>query len=142
MRVSGLGRIQGRSALRSGFGRRGPSRRGGRLHWMLGLAHPAPPTGEGGLAERQRSPGECCRAAGYACAGCSAYPTTRHPPERPGWLTAKYAAAMAFDRRALRKRGLLVVGGGELGEATATADAATRRRLARINAVAATAFVV
>lgn len=49
---------------------------------------------------------------------------------------------MAFDRRALRKRGLLVIGGGELAEATATADEATRRRLRRINAVAATAFVI
>lgn len=42
----------------------------------------------------------------------------------------------------MRKRGLLVIGGGELAEATATADEATRRRLRRINAVAATAFVV
>ena len=49
---------------------------------------------------------------------------------------------MSVDRRVLRKRGLLVIGGGLPAEATATADAATRRRLARIYAVAATAFVI
>ncbi|HEX3041552.1 MAG TPA: hypothetical protein VHP56_05630 [Solirubrobacterales bacterium] len=49
---------------------------------------------------------------------------------------------MALDRRVLRKRGVLVSGGGELAEARARADAATVRRLRRINAVAATAFVI
>jgi len=49
---------------------------------------------------------------------------------------------MALDRRVLRKRGLLVSGGGDLAEARARADAATVRRLTRINAVAATAFVI
>lgn len=47
---------------------------------------------------------------------------------------------MNVDRRLLRKRGVLASGGGE--ETKASADAATRRRLTRINAVAATAFVV
>src|SRR6187397_3493353 len=45
---------------------------------------------------------------------------------------------MALDRRVLRKRGVLLAGGEEKGRA----DSATRRRLTRINAVAATAFVV
>jgi len=45
---------------------------------------------------------------------------------------------MALDRRTLRKRGVFVAGGEEKGRA----DSATRRRLVRINAVAATAFVV
>lgn len=45
---------------------------------------------------------------------------------------------MALDRRVLRKRGVLVAGGEEKGQA----DSATRRRLTRINAVAATAFVI
>jgi hypothetical protein len=45
---------------------------------------------------------------------------------------------MSVDRRVLRKRGVLVAGGEEKGQA----DSATRRRLVRINAVAATAFVV
>lgn len=45
---------------------------------------------------------------------------------------------MDLDRRALRKRGVLVAGGEKRG----SADAATRRRLALINAVAATAFVI
>jgi len=45
---------------------------------------------------------------------------------------------MALDRRVLRKRGVLVSGGEERGRA----DSATRRRLVRINAVAATAFVI
>ncbi len=49
---------------------------------------------------------------------------------------------MGHDRRALRKRGLLVAGGQDPVEATARADAATTRRLVRINAVAATAFVI
>ncbi|HEU5106131.1 MAG TPA: hypothetical protein VFU11_09840 [Solirubrobacterales bacterium] len=43
-----------------------------------------------------------------------------------------------MDRRVLRKRGVLVAGGEEKGRA----DSATARRLIRINAVAATAFVV
>jgi hypothetical protein len=47
---------------------------------------------------------------------------------------------MSVDRRVLRKRGVLISGGGE--QAKATADNATRRRLTRINAVAATAFVI
>jgi len=47
---------------------------------------------------------------------------------------------MSVDRRVLRKRGVLISGGGE--EAKGTADDATRRRLIRINAVAATAFVI
>jgi hypothetical protein len=47
---------------------------------------------------------------------------------------------MSVDRRALRKRGVLISGGGD--EARSTADAATKQRLTRINAVAATAFVV
>jgi hypothetical protein len=46
------------------------------------------------------------------------------------------------DRRSLRKRGVLVHGGQDPAEATRRPDAATARRLARINAVAATAFVV
>ncbi len=45
---------------------------------------------------------------------------------------------MDLDRRVLRKRGLLVAGGERKGQA----DEATARRLSRINAVAATAFVV
>jgi hypothetical protein len=45
---------------------------------------------------------------------------------------------MSVDRRVLRKRGLLVAAGEEKGQA----DSATRRRLTRINAVAATAFVI
>jgi hypothetical protein len=45
---------------------------------------------------------------------------------------------MDLDRRVLRKRGVLVAGGEERGQA----DSATRRRLTRINAVAATAFVI
>ncbi len=49
---------------------------------------------------------------------------------------------MNHDRRALRKRGLLIGGGQDPAEATVRADAATRRRLTWINAVAATAFVV
>lgn len=49
---------------------------------------------------------------------------------------------MALDRRVLRKRGVLV-GGGEDPAATGVhADADTKRRLTRINAVAATAFVI
>lgn len=43
-----------------------------------------------------------------------------------------------MDRRVLRKRGVLVTGGEEKGRA----DSATTRRLTRINAVAATAFVI
>jgi hypothetical protein len=49
---------------------------------------------------------------------------------------------MGFDRRALRKRGVVVAGGADPGEAKGSADEATRRRLIRINAVAATAFVI
>lgn len=49
---------------------------------------------------------------------------------------------MRVDRRVLRKRGVLLSGGQDRAEATATADGATRRRLTRINAVAATAFVI
>jgi hypothetical protein len=49
---------------------------------------------------------------------------------------------MPLDRRVLRKRGLLVSGGGDPSDAEATADEETRRRLTRINAVAATAFVI
>jgi len=45
---------------------------------------------------------------------------------------------MNLDRRVLRKRGVLVAGGEEKGRA----GSATRRRLVRINAVAATAFVI
>jgi hypothetical protein len=45
------------------------------------------------------------------------------------------------DRRALRKRGVLRALGEELDAARAFADANTMRRLRRINAVAATAFV-
>lgn len=47
---------------------------------------------------------------------------------------------MSVDRRLLRKRGVLVGGGEE--KAHGSADAATKRRLTRINAVAATAFVI
>jgi hypothetical protein len=42
----------------------------------------------------------------------------------------------------LRKRGVLVGGGEDQSGARARADAATKKRLTRINAVAATAFVV
>jgi hypothetical protein len=49
---------------------------------------------------------------------------------------------MSHDRRTLRKRGLLIAGGQDPTEATGRADAATTRRLIRINAVAATAFVI
>jgi hypothetical protein len=49
---------------------------------------------------------------------------------------------MALDRRALRKRGVLVGGGKDRSEAKGRVDEGTRRRLTRINAVAATAFVV
>ncbi|HEU5063560.1 MAG TPA: hypothetical protein VFT79_10485 [Solirubrobacterales bacterium] len=49
---------------------------------------------------------------------------------------------MNLDRRALRKRGLVVAGGADPSEARGQADEGTRRRLARVNAVAATAFVV
>jgi hypothetical protein len=47
-----------------------------------------------------------------------------------------------FDRRVLRKRGLVVAGGADPAEARGRADDATKRRLVRVNAVAATAFVV
>jgi hypothetical protein len=46
------------------------------------------------------------------------------------------------DRRALRKRGLLRLVDAELSEATGWADRNTVRRLRRINAIAATAFVL
>src|SRR5689334_148899 len=49
---------------------------------------------------------------------------------------------MALDRRVLRKRGVLVAGGEDQAAAEVRADSATRRRLTRINAVAATAFVI
>lgn len=49
---------------------------------------------------------------------------------------------MDLDRRLLRKRGLLVAGGADPAQAKAQADEGTRRRLRRINAVAATAFVI
>jgi hypothetical protein len=49
---------------------------------------------------------------------------------------------MRHDRRALRKRGVLVAVGRDPAEARGRADAETRRRLIRVNAVAATAFVV
>ncbi len=49
---------------------------------------------------------------------------------------------MALDRRVLRKRGVVVGGGQDPSAARAQADEATKRRLTRINAVAATAFVV
>lgn len=49
---------------------------------------------------------------------------------------------MALDRRTLRKRGILRGGGEEPSAARGRADAATARRLARINSVAATAFVI
>lgn len=45
---------------------------------------------------------------------------------------------MSVDRRVLRKRGVLISGGEPKGDA----DSATKRRLIRVNAVAATAFVV
>jgi hypothetical protein len=47
-----------------------------------------------------------------------------------------------LDRRAMRKRGVLRALGEELSEARAFADANTMRRLRRVNAIAATAFVV
>jgi hypothetical protein len=46
------------------------------------------------------------------------------------------------DRRALRKRGLLRLADAELAEATAWVDRNAARRLRRLNAVAATAFVL
>ena len=49
---------------------------------------------------------------------------------------------MALDRRTLRKRGILRSGDGGSDGTRTEADAATKRRLTRINAVAATAFVV
>jgi hypothetical protein len=49
---------------------------------------------------------------------------------------------MDLDRRVLRKRGVLIAGGADPAEAKGSADEATRRRLTRINAVAATAFVI
>jgi hypothetical protein len=49
---------------------------------------------------------------------------------------------MALDRRVLRKRGILLSGGGDPAGARARADAATKKRLTWINAVAATAFVI
>jgi hypothetical protein len=48
---------------------------------------------------------------------------------------------MSVDRRVLRKRGLLLSGGEDASAARGRADARTQRRLIRINAVAATAFV-
>ena len=52
------------------------------------------------------------------------------------------SALTMVDRRALRKRGLLRELGEELDAARARADRNTLRRLRRINAVAATAFVI
>lgn len=49
---------------------------------------------------------------------------------------------MSVDRRLLRKRGVLLKGGQDPAEAEGRADSATARRLVRINAVAATAFIV
>src|SRR6476469_3547986 len=49
---------------------------------------------------------------------------------------------MDLDRRVLRKRGVVVAGGGDPATARAHADEGTKRRLTRINAVAATAFIV
>lgn len=49
---------------------------------------------------------------------------------------------MGIDRRLLRKKGVLLAGGQDLAAAEGRADAATARRLRRINAVAATAFVI
>jgi len=49
---------------------------------------------------------------------------------------------MSVDRRVLRKRGVLVAGGGGPADSRAEADEETKRRLTRINAVAATAFVI
>jgi hypothetical protein len=46
------------------------------------------------------------------------------------------------DRRAMRKRGVLKALDEELSEARAWADANTMRRLRRINAISATAFVI
>lgn len=50
--------------------------------------------------------------------------------------------APLVDRRALRKRGIWRELGAELSEAVARAEPATAKRLRRVNAVAATAFVV
>jgi hypothetical protein len=49
---------------------------------------------------------------------------------------------VSLDRRTLRKRGLLLGGGEAAAAARGRPDATTARRLARINAVAASAFVV
>lgn len=49
---------------------------------------------------------------------------------------------MDLDRRLLRKRGVVVAGGADPAQARVQADEGTRQRLRRINAVAATAFVV
>jgi hypothetical protein len=49
---------------------------------------------------------------------------------------------VGVDRRSLRKRGVLLRGGADPSQAKARADAATERRLRRINAVASTAFIV
>lgn len=49
---------------------------------------------------------------------------------------------MSVDRRLLRKRGILLRGGEDPAKAKGRADPATARRLRRINAVAATAFIV
>lgn len=49
---------------------------------------------------------------------------------------------MDLDRRLLRKRGVVVAGGGDPAQAEAQADESTKRRLTWINAVAATAFVI
>ncbi len=54
---------------------------------------------------------------------------------------AATAPAGAVDRRALRKRGALLVHGAETSAVAARVDAASARRLRRINAVSATAFV-
>ncbi len=46
------------------------------------------------------------------------------------------------DRRALRKRGILLGGGEDPAAARASADEPTARRLRRVNAVSATAFLI
>ncbi len=57
-------------------------------------------------------------------------------------MAASKALDRPVDRRAMRKRGLLRLVDAEVSEATAWVDRNTARRLRRINAVAATAFVI
>ena len=61
---------------------------------------------------------------------------------RPRPRRTSFAVDRPVDRRALRKRGLLRLVDAELSEATAWVDRNTARRLRRVNAVAATAFVL